>query len=832
MRPIFQQMGCVDRLQSSKGHNYMKRKRTREKDNNESCPREGIVRDDVEGKKRKNRRFCRKVAIKEIPEIKNYSGIEFDENVRSLLNKGRAFVPNPTHNKTDLLVSILNMERKMRLRYHHYKLDKEAGCEDYKDEPKIYPIPLPAKNIRLDFLKLPPKPLMEFIHGVKASINLNTPRRVPPNLSKGEREALSYLIKLQKLSKIVIIKCDKTGGFAIVNRDDYVNNILEMLEASLVDSKGVENRCYELINATNIEEQHDQIKHIVKFGLDKGFYDKRVADALIPKEPKCGRLYGLLKDHKTIPEGKQIPPMRLVISGSGSNTESISRMLDFYIKPLVKKLPSYIEDTKDFLNSLEVFNEDIIPMDVIPVSIDVVSLYGSIKPEDAITSVRKALHLRTKGLKEEMPTDFLMELLRLVLECNTFEFDGKVYQQKQGIATGTVAAPSIANLDMGNKEKEILSTKNPYIKNIYKGYYKRYIDDIFLMFRGTRAELQGLMEYMNGLFPTIKFTSSYDCENRSVEYLDVKIKIRDGKITTDVYRKPMSCNTYLESTSCHPRHTKVNIAYGIALRMKMICSEEALFEKNVKNLVKWLSEKGHDLNNTLNMIDKARKMDRKVLLKKKVKIETEKSIFVYPYIPGIPSISKVLYDHKNNLDTDKELQKVFKDGFMVAYKRNKNLSELLCRARLYPDSDKIIRKSDIGWYNCEKCLSCKHSFTSRKEVHFYSQNRDMKLRSRLCCLDSNVVYIIECRRCLLQYGGSTEQKYRLRCDQWRSDIKINSKMSQVIEHFNSKNHEVQRDFRMMPIEKVYGDRDTLRIRERYYNDKYGLLESGMNTKRT
>ena len=37
---------------------------------------------------------------------------------------------------------------------------------------------------------------------------------------------------------------------------------------------------------------------------------------------------------------------------------------------------------------------------------------------------------------------------------------------------------------------------------------------------------------------------------------------------------------------------------------------------------------------------------------------------------------------------------------------------------------------------------------------------------------------------------------------------------------------------MIPIEKVYGDRDTLRIRERYYNDKYGLLESGMNTKRT
>ena len=108
----------------------------------------------------------------------------------------------------------------------------------------------------------------------------------------------------------------------------------------------------------------------------------------------------------------------------------------------------------------------------------------------------------------------------------------------------------------------------------------------------------------------------------------------------------------------------------------------------------------------------------------------------------------------------------------------------------------------------------------------------MTITSNLCCADSNVVYIIECRRCLTQYGGSTEQKYKLRCNQWRSDIKINSKLSQVIEYFNTKGHVLTRDFRMMPIEKVFGDRDTLRIRERYYNDKYGLIESGMNSRRT
>ena len=61
---------------------------------------------------------------------------------------------------------------------------------------------------------------------------------------------------------------------------------------------------------------------------------------------------------------------------------------------------------------------------------------------------------------------------------------------------------------------------------------------------------------------------------------------------------------------------------------------------------------------------------------------------------------------------------------------------------------------------------------------------------------------------------------------------INKKHSQVIEHFNIKGHALERDFRMIAIEKVFGDRDTLRIRERMYMDKYNLLESGLNSKRT
>ena len=37
---------------------------------------------------------------------------------------------------------------------------------------------------------------------------------------------------------------------------------------------------------------------------------------------------------------------------------------------------------------------------------------------------------------------------------------------------------------------------------------------------------------------------------------------------------------------------------------------------------------------------------------------------------------------------------------------------------------------------------------------------------------------------------------------------------------------------MVPVEKVFGDLDTLRIRERLYLDSYGLLDSGSNSKRS
>ena len=74
----------------------------------------------------------------------------------------------------------------------------------------------------------------------------------------------------------------------------------------------------------------------------------------------------------------------------------------------------------------------------------------------------------------------LLELLKLVLYKNNFDFNGKHYLQIGGTAMGTKLAPSYANLFMGQLEKKLLQGYH-----IKPRTFLRFIDDIFLIVPGT-----------------------------------------------------------------------------------------------------------------------------------------------------------------------------------------------------------------------------------------------------------------------------------------------------------------------------------------------------------
>ena len=90
-----------------------------------------------------------------------------------------------------------------------------------------------------------------------------------------------------------------------------------------------------------------------------------------------------------------------------------------------------------------------IPENTTLVTMDVTFLYTNISHDDGIAAYRKIWEQQTV---QESPTEWLVEMLTLVLKNNNFTFDGNHYLQINGTAMGTKVAPSYANIFMGDIE--------------------------------------------------------------------------------------------------------------------------------------------------------------------------------------------------------------------------------------------------------------------------------------------------------------------------------------------------------------------------------------------
>ena len=122
------------------------------------------------------------------------------------------------------------------------------------------------------------------------------------------------------------------------------------------------------------------------------------------------------------------------------------------------------------------------------------------------------------------------------------------------------------------------------------------------------------LEKINKIHPTIKFTA--DWSYSSVNFLDVKVIIKNEKIITHLYVKPTDTHQYLDS-SYRPYHGKKNIPYSQALQLNRICSNNAFFDQRCNESEHWLHERGYSERVARQEILKAQKIPRNELLEKK-----------------------------------------------------------------------------------------------------------------------------------------------------------------------------------------------------------------------
>ena len=145
-----------------------------------------------------------------------------------------------------------------------------------------------------------------------------------------------------------------------------------------------------------------------------------------------------------------------------------------------------------------------------------------------------------------VPTDFLLTLLRLVLNFNAVEFDSRIYHQVWGVSMGSKCSPTFADMFMAGFETRFMDTLESRLRERI-GFFKRYLDDIVIVWLGSQDEFDEFFALLNGFHRNLNFTCTPDFINRTTTFLDVNVTITEGIITTDLYIKPTSANQYLFS---------------------------------------------------------------------------------------------------------------------------------------------------------------------------------------------------------------------------------------------------------------------------------------------
>ena len=313
-----------------------------------------------------------------------------------------------------------------------------------------------------------------------------------------------------------------------------------------------------------IPELITRIQQFVHNNHKLGQFDYTTFKFLMPPTPtKTPTIYLLHKIHEA---GN---PGRPIISGCDGPTVRLSKYADYFLKPLVRNIPSSVKYSTDFLRRIFKLNHNL-PTDIILLTIDVRSLYTNI--DASIKYLQR--------YNSEANTDFQKEVLTPILHNNYFEFDHKYYLQTQGTAMGSPMAPSYANLFMGQLEHHMLMDAPGGLIPLE---WIRLIDDILAVWTHGIDKLKEFLHYINNFHPTIKSEFEYSYER--VHFFDTSIYINNlNRLESDLFIKPTDKALLLHNGSFHPNTCKTSIIYSQALRYVRLITDHNILSERLQDL--------------------------------------------------------------------------------------------------------------------------------------------------------------------------------------------------------------------------------------------------------
>lgn len=623
------------------------------------------------------------------------------------------------------------------------------------------------------------------------------------NLTKEERTSL---FNIKNNQDIIIKPADKGGATVIMNKENY---ILEA-ERQLNDSK-----YYVKLNKPIYLNNIPVINTILGNMLRDKYISKEQLKYLSGPDKINNRTFYLLpKIHKNPTawlQPNRMPPGRPIVSDVGSETYRISEYIDSFINPLANKHPSFIKNTYEFVNKIKNFA---IENNWLLVTGDIESLYTNMNIDRCIKVVKDTFN---KYPDVKRPDNYILELLEISMRNNDFEFNNNFYLQIMGCAMGKRFAPGLANLYLLDFDKAAMN--DFYIKPIL---FFRFLDDIFFLWPGDTDSLKRYETFLNSQIPDI--TVKLEHNNFEIPFLDTLIYKYNNKLQTKTFFKQTDTHQLLHTNSFHAKHTFLGLIKSQLIRFKRLSSNRDTYDATCKILFAVLVKRGYTLstmrklqhNIWLNYTDKMNSDELNGPTNQNT--ELDKNNDLIPIVTEYCEIGDQLAKGYKQLIKDTDFFNNIRT--LTAFKNSKNLKQILVRSKL--NQNPIEPVKGAGYRSCGKaqCYTCKYH--ANDTTRFYNKNKSesYNITDQIYCNSSNLIYLITCTKCNMQYVGETERTLRDRTTDHRSRIK-GKKKTPIGIHFNLPGHSFL-NLKITPIELIRGEQTTncvRKTREKFWQTK-------------
>jgi len=139
---------------------------------------------------------------------------------------------------------------------------------------------------------------------------------------------------------------------------------------------------------------------------------------------------------------------------------------------------------------------------------------------------------------------------------------------------------------------------------------------------------------------------------------------------------------------------------------------------------------------------------------------------------------------------------------MVAFKREKNLTNLLMRSDPYNLKPDLIDHQERGYKRCDrKCDSCDNFVDETSFITCHATGRKFGIRNLVTCNTKNVIYVIYCTTCGKQGVGSTVS-WKSRLANYKSHIRKQNPTCRIVNHFINECMENHLNFRFILVDVV------------------------------